>query len=116
MNKIANDLFQHDKQFSKQICTLANSQYARRQKAYNAVAIFDVEDLEQEIWCGLFESNCGDNDDMLYTAETYAEKIANRGRRKIGKEQYEEIPISQLEKNERQRTENLLYSTVSADN
>lgn len=115
MNIIANNLFQHNEQFRAQISKLANAQYSRRQKAYNAVAILDVEDLEQEIWCELFESNVDDENDMLISAEKMAEKVAQRGIWKMGKEHFEEIPISQLDRNERRYTENLLYSTVNAE-
>ena len=115
MNKVANDLFQHNEQFKKQISRLANSQYQRRAKAYNAVSIFDVEDLEQEIWCEIFECDCADADIMYDCAEQCAEKVANRGRRKMGKEHFEEIPVSQLGKDERHYVENLFYSTAGGE-
>ena len=115
MNKVANDLFQHNEQFKKQISQLANSQYQRRSKSYNSIAIFECEDLEQEIWCGLFESHRSNADSMMDVAKQCSETIARRGDRKVGKEHTEEIPISQLGENERHYVENLLYSTVGAD-
>ncbi len=114
MNKLANDLFRSNEQFRQQISKLAASQYSRRKKAYNTIAIFEVEDLEQEIWCQLFESDCIDSTDMVCVAESCAEKVAQRGIWKMNKDYVAEVPVSQLD-NERRYVENLLYSTVGAD-
>jgi hypothetical protein len=111
MNKIANNLF-NQKEFVKQIADLAKRQYGRRKGAYSAISIFELEDLEQELWCALFESDGSNAEELLDIAEKKAEALAQQGIRKRGNPPMVEIPISQLEENERHYVENLLYSSA----
>ena len=109
LNKIANGLFE-DKDFTDQISTLAKRQYSRRKGAYATIAIFEIEDLEQELWCALFESDGKSRDELFDIAEKKAEALAQQGIYKRGDPPMTEIPISQLEEDERRYVENLLYS------
>jgi len=111
MNKIANDLFNQD-DFKACISDLAKRQFKRRKGAYSTISIFEVEDLEQELWCALLESEEVDKEELLDMAERKAEALAQQGIYKRGDPAMIEIPISQLEENERNYAENLFYSSA----
>jgi hypothetical protein len=107
-------LFQ-DAEFTSRISDLARRQYARRRGAYAALSIFEREDLEQELWCTIFECD-GDSDKELFLiAEKKAEALAQQGIYKRGDSPITEIPISQLGEDERRYVENLVYSCAGDD-
>jgi hypothetical protein len=110
LNKIANELFTNDAEFKAYIKTTATNQIRRRKADYSALSIFDKEDLEQEIWCSLFESNCQDKESLKKRAIDFSENFASKGHRKRGYNDVTEIPVSQLPDAERQMVENLFYS------
>ena len=109
MNKIAKDLFDKDADFKDFVTTLAHKQMARRPVDYAAKAIFEPEDLEQEIWCALFECECADKQSLEIKAEDYAEYIARKSRKK--RCNTVEVPISQLCDKQRGALANLFYSS-----
>lgn len=116
MNKIAADLFRNDAEFKKDIEKLTRYQFHRRKSAYASESIFDIEDLEQELWAGMFESTADSADSLRADAEAHAEKIAQRGMRKNRKAYGPvEVPISQLPDDQRHAMENLFYGSGSFD-
>lgn len=111
MNKIASKLFRDDDKFKAMVEQLTRQQFARRRSAYASESIFDLEDLEQELWCAMLESDCHDAIELIDYAEAYAEKVADRGRHKNRKAYGRvETPISDLPDNQRFAMENLFYS------
>ncbi len=116
MNKKAHELFDNDKDFVNLINQLAIKQFNRRKTAYAAESLFEAEDIEQELWCAIFESNAKNKDILYEVAKKKAEAIARRGDRKNdGIKGFVEIPISQLPKEERHQMENLFYSSYADD-
>ena len=109
MNKFINALFISDKKFRQAIAVIARRQFNRRQKAYYAISIFDVGDLEQELWTRLFTSDIEDKKLLLVFAQRRAEDIATNGRRKWRKLQ--EYPIADFPRRSRDWLENLFYSS-----
>lgn len=116
MNKIANRLFWNDDAFKKDIEDFARQQFHRRKSAYASESIFDVEDLEQELWCAMLESEFTSADHMREYIEEHAEMIAQRGMRKNAKAYGPvETSVSQLPDDQRFAMENLFYSGGSFD-
>jgi hypothetical protein len=116
MNKIANSLFMNDDGFKKEIEQFARKQFHRRKSAYASESIFDVEDLEQELWCAMLESEFSSASQLREYVEEYAEVIARRGDRKNEKAFGPvEIPISQLPDDQRFAMENLFYAGSSIE-
>ncbi len=113
MNKFANTLFKSDEGFKQAIAAIANQQFNRRKLAYIAVSLFDSEDLEQELWARIFASDIVDKKIFLEFAQDKADQIATKGKRK--RRRYQEIPISQLPKEEKHQMENLFYSSYADD-
>ena len=109
LNKIAKDLFEKDIEFRDYVTTTAKAQIKRRQNDYSAMAIFDAEDLEQEIWENLFESECAGRESLEKRVIDFVEGFARKGERKRGG--FAEIPVSQLPDGQRQAVENLFYSS-----
>lgn len=108
MNKIAEACFQKPK-YTNYVAALAKSQIGRRRQAYSAVALFEPEDLEQEIWCKLFESNISAIDDFTIYAMRISEQLARRGDRKKKYNGISEIPVSQLCESEYREVWNKMY-------
>ena len=75
--------------------------FRMRRMAYREIALFEQEDLEQEVWARFIESGF-DGDIPLYERESYriAEALARRGRRrrKIGRT----VVFSDLGRNDRE--------------
>ncbi len=113
MNKIANDLFEGDAEFRDYVTTIANKQMARRKKDYHALAIMEPEDLDQEIWCDLFESECADKESLKKRVNDFAEILACRGRWE--RSATGESPLSQLTEEQRKAVENIFYSSDYED-
>lgn len=92
---------------------IARRQFARRKRAYRAVAIFSAEDLEQEMslaMCGI----TGTATEVLDAAIRHAEMLARRGRKRC-EHRPPETPVSLLPDSQRRHVENLLYSSASVD-
>jgi hypothetical protein len=71
---------------------------------YGRVSLFELEDLEQEIWASIFESDGNSKERFLTIAENTADKMRKKGGRLPV-----EIPISQLPRKERIAMNNLFY-------
>ena len=109
LNKTAKDLFEKDMEFRDFVTTIAKRQMRRRREDYAAMSIFEAEDLEQEIWCDLFESECADKKSLENKVEDFVENFAAKSRMK--REGVVESPVSQLPDRQRQAVENLFYSS-----
>lgn len=107
MNTIAHDLFRNDVEFVKEISQLARKEFFRRRNTYQAISLFESEDLEQELWLGLFESNKTDREALLQVARNRVRNLSIKGekRNEIG----QEIPVSQLPKDQRKAIKHLIY-------
>ena len=67
------------------IAGVAQRQFVRRRKDYQAVNLLDSEDLSQEIWFRLLERGIGSTPDrMVGLATKHAEVLARQGRRRRG--------------------------------
>lgn len=110
MNSYAHKLFQENKSFGKKIKQIAQRRFRQYKGEYQRQNLFEVDDLEQEIWAELFESNLIKRDDFLFEAERICDKLRKRGGRRPV-----EIPISQLNKKERADINNLFYGTGSLE-
>jgi hypothetical protein len=113
LNKIAKDLYEGDAEFRDCVTTIAHKQIARRRKDYYAMSIMEPEDLEDEIWVDLFESDCASRESLESKAVDFVESLAKRGFRK--RANTEEIPFSQLPVDENRDYENKVYSINSID-
>jgi hypothetical protein len=92
----------------KRVCSVARAQMKRRRDDYHALAIFEWEDLSQEIWADMTEMYnnglhlsvfCAEDDDLKAFCTTIAEKIGKRGSRK--RNGCVEIPFSDLDPKEK---------------
>ncbi len=108
MNKIAKDLYEGDAEFRDCVTTIAHKQIARRRKDYYAMSIMEPEDLEDEIWVDLFESDCASRESLESKAVDFVESFRKRANT-------EEIPFSQLPVDENRDYENKVYSINSID-
>jgi hypothetical protein len=92
---------------------IARRQFARRERAYRAVAIFSAEDLEQEMSLAMCDVK-GTATEVLDAAKRHAARLARRGNRRC-KHRPPETPVSMLPDHQRRYVENLLYSSASVD-
>lgn len=121
MNAVADRLFRTDKEFRERIALTARVEFERRKAAFRAVSIFEVEDLEQELWAAIFEANTGSQAELAALALRKAEAIAQRGMHKTScpetykpfttNERLVEVPASQLRGAEKDAIDDLLYSS-----
>jgi hypothetical protein len=95
----------------KKVSSLSRAFFKVYQTEFNSVSIFDVEDLEQEIWCRLFESNSfkGEEGQFESYIDGILKHILEKGSGRIDKTEI--VPLSQLRKHERIKVETLLYGT-----
>ena len=104
MNGKVKELFAQDSSFQKEIKRIAQEWFREYKGEYNRVNLFEVEDLEQEIWAELLESPLTSRKGMIAEASRIADK-----HRKHGSRLPVEIPISQLGRNEKTGIDNLFY-------
>ena len=104
MNGKIKELFTQDASFQKEIKQIAQECFRKYKGEYNRVNLFEVEDLEQEIWAELLESSLTSRKGMIAEAS----RIANKHRMR-GDCLPVEIPISQLGRNEKTGMDNLFY-------
>jgi len=110
LNKAVNQLFQTDKDFVQAVGKIARGWFRKFKGQYNRNNLFEVEDLEQEIWAELLES-------LYVTKETLlreADRICNKHRMR-GDRQPVEIPLSQLDKDERAEMNNQFYGISATE-
>jgi DNA-directed RNA polymerase specialized sigma24 family protein len=82
--------------------------FSRHRKEFEAISIFDMEDLEQEVWCSLLESNTySGEDDIAGWAVRCLDNILKKGSRRV--EIVSITPVSQLPHKDRRRVENIMY-------
>jgi len=112
LNKIARDLFEKDVEFRDYVSTLAKKQISRRKADYSSLSIFEAEDLEQEIWANLFESECANKKSLENRAGYFVESFARHGDRK--RKNMTIQPVSQLFGKDRDDIDDLFYSSESA--
>lgn len=118
MNKIANSLFSNDASFRRDVESLAKAQFRRRRKSYRAIGINELEDVEQELWLSIFDSDGATKDEFLKIAHDYSEALERRGARLRSAASAAgdiEVPISQLPEDQRHVMENLFYSQGNFD-
>ena len=81
MNKKVNELFAQNPSFQKEIKRIAQTWFRKYKGEYNRANLFEVEDLEQEIWAELLESSFDNREDMIAGADCIANKHRMRGDR-----------------------------------
>ena len=87
------------------ICRLYFSQY---RKHFEAISLFDKEDIEQEVWCKLLESNTYSDENKLGSyVDGILKHLLEKGRERMGT--VEITPVSQLPYKDKRRVENMMY-------
>ena len=122
LNAIAHDLFLNDNRFKSRVSLIASVQFHKHPTAFRAVSVFDIEDLEQEMWSAVFNSNENTDIGLELVAKRRAKALEQRGMRKTFRKEthvpfsesprYSAVPISQLPKVERLAMTDLLYSST----
>ena len=94
----------------KALKKIAQSWFRKFKGQYNRANLFEVEDLEQEIWAELLESSYVTKEILLREIERICDKHRKRGDR-----QPVEIPVSQLDRDERAHVNNLFYGISAGE-
>jgi len=110
LNKAVNRLFQTDQDFIKAVGKIAQDWFRKFKGEYNRNNLFEVEDLEQEIWAELLESSYATKENLLREVDRICNKHRMRGDRLPV-----EIPLSQLDKDERSEMNNLFYGISATE-
>jgi DNA-directed RNA polymerase specialized sigma24 family protein len=82
--------------------------FTRHRKHFEAISIFDLEDLEQEVWCELLESNTypGGNDIAGWVVRIL-DNMLRKGSGRVDIAPVESV--SQLPYKDRRKVENIMY-------
>jgi hypothetical protein len=90
------------------VAKLCRLYFAQYRKCLEAVSLFDTEDVEQEVWCKLLESNTySDEEEFVSYADGILKHLLEKGRDRV--DSFEMVSVSQLPHKDKRKVDNIMY-------